>query len=204
MNRNYLFLTLIMLILAAGTLFFKKNNTARQVEPEKLLWDIIQPTRYVSTDKVAKWIIQKDPSIELVDVRNLNEFNAFSLPNAFNVPIDSVITSSGNQYFGIQGTKVVLFANDDILSDQAWVLLRRLGFKNTYVMKGGLNRWIETIIQPVEPSEGQPITAFEQYEFRKGAMMYFTGAKVTTDTVTKKKKVIVRKRKKQAVVSGGC
>ncbi|VAW28673.1 hypothetical protein MNBD_BACTEROID07-436, partial [hydrothermal vent metagenome] len=52
MNRNYLFLTLIILVLGAGTLFFHAQNKLKQVPPDKLLWDIIKPARYVSTDRV--------------------------------------------------------------------------------------------------------------------------------------------------------
>lgn len=204
MNRNYLFLTLIILVLAAGTLFFQKNNKPQQVSPDKLLWDVIQPGRYVSTDKVAKWIIEKNPSIELIDVRGVGEYNAFSLPNAINIPIDSLVTPLGSAYFGIPGIRVVLFANDDILSDQAWILLRRLGFMGNYVMRGGLNRWIETIIKPQEPSASDPETAFKEYEFRKGACLYFTGARLSASSKASKTKVVFKRKKKAVVASGGC
>jgi hypothetical protein len=70
-------------------------------------------------------------------------------------------------------------------------------------MIGGLNRWIETIIQPQEPSEDEPYTAFETYELRKGAQLYFTGAKAETQDVSKVKVNVVR-RKKSVVASGGC
>lgn len=203
MNRNYLILTLIMLILAAGTLFLKKSNKPEQVAPDKLLWDIIQPGRYVSTDQVAKMIIDKNPTLELVDVRDVNAFEKFSLTNAVNVPLDSLLSPDSQNYFGLPGMKVVFYSNDDIKADQAWVITRRMGYGDTYVMKGGLNRWIETIIQPKKPAEDEPYTAFEQYQFRKGAQMYFTGAKVENTSV-KKKKVVVRRKKKQTVASGGC
>ena len=41
-----------------------------------------------------------------------------------------------------------------------------------------INCWIETIIQPVEPPETAAETNFDLYSFRKGAQLYFTGAKV--------------------------
>ncbi len=203
MNRNYLFLTLIMLVLAAGTLFLKKTPEYKQIKPETLLWDIIQPTRYVSTDQVAKMIIDKDPSLELVDVRDVNSFEKFALANAVNVPLDSLLSPVSQDYFGLPGIKVVFYSNDDIAADQAWVITRRMGYGGTYVMKGGLNQWIETIIQPKEPREDEPYTAFEQYQFRKGVQMYFTGTKVE-NTIAKKKKVVVRRKKKQVAASGGC
>jgi len=203
MNRNYFFLTLLMLILAAGTLFLTREPEYDQIKPEKLLWDIIQPTRYVTTDQIARIIIDKDPTLELVDVRDADSYEHFSLTNAINIPFDSLLSPNYQDYFGIPGMKVVFYSNDDILADQAWVITKRMGINETYVMKGGLNCWIETIIQPEEPPEDAPYTAFEHYQFRKGAQMYFTGAKVESSTA-KKEKVVVKRRKKQAVVAGGC
>jgi rhodanese-related sulfurtransferase len=192
-----------MLALAFGTLFFNKSEELKQIEPQQLLREIVQPTRYVSTDQVAKMIIQNDPSLEMIDVRSSKEFNSFSLPNSINIPLDSLLTENSLLNFDIPGTKVVFVANDDIQSDQAWVLTKRLGFNSTYVMRGGLNYWIETIINPQQPSDDEPYTAFETYEFRKGAQLYFTEAKVETQEVSKMKVDIVR-RKKTVIAGGGC
>jgi rhodanese-related sulfurtransferase len=157
----------------------------------------------VTTDQVAKMIIQGDPSLEMIDVRGAGEFDKFSLPRSINIPLDSLLNSTSLQYFGIQGTKVVFISNDDIAADQAWVLTKRLGFKSTYVLKGGLNCWMGTIIAPQEPAEDAPSTAFETYAFRKGAQQYFTGAKTATVEVPKMK-VEVQRRKKSTAAAGGC
>lgn len=203
MNRNYIFLTILMLILAFGTFFLKKPNELKQIESQQLLREIIQPTRFITTDQVARMIIQKDPSLELIDVRNNNEFDKYSLPNSINVPHDSLLNSSNLLYFGIPGTKVVFVANDDIKSDQAWILIKRLGYESIYVLEGGINKWFETIIQPKEPSEDEASVAFETYSFRKGAQLYFTGAKME-NTESSKVKVQVKRREKTNVAAGGC
>lgn len=203
MNKNYIFLTILMVLLAVGTLFLKNDNQQEQIPPHELLMELIQPTRYVTTDQVARLIIQKDPSLELVDVRSAEEFNQFSLPNAVNVPLDSLLNPDSQDNFGIPGMNVVFISNDDIKADEAWVLTRRLGYQATYVMKGGLNRWIETIIQPKPPKDEAPHTEFETYDFRKGAQLFFTGAKVEKSS-TKRKKVVIRRKKKAVVASGGC
>jgi len=203
MKKNYIFLTAIMFLLAFGTLFFKEANKPEELEPQQLLWEIVRPGRYVTTDQVAKMIIQNNPSLEIIDVRNENEFNKYSLPNSINIPIDSLLTKNNLLYFGIPDIKVVFISNDDIQADQAWVLIKRLGFNNTFVMTGGLNRWMETIIEPPEPDPTEPATAFETYAFRQGAKMYFTGGK-TEISEPSKINVQVRKRKKTNVVAGGC
>ena len=117
------------------------------------------------------------------------------MPNSVNIPIDSLLSGSNPDYFGIPGTKVVFISNDDIKADQAWVLTKRLGFNSTYVMTGGLNQWIETIIQPQEPGEEEPVVAHEIYEFRKGAQQYFTGAKTEIEAPTKTKVEVTRRKK---------
>lgn len=205
MNRNYILLTALMIILAGGLLIVPERQQYHQISPDELLWEIIQPTRYVSTDKVAQLIIEGDPTLELVDVRQASDYEKFSLPNSINIPLDSLLQPAYQDYLGIEGMKVLFYSNDDIKADQAWVLAKRLGYNKIYVMKGGLNCWIKTIIQPQEPSANSPATEFALYDFRKGAQIYFTGAKTeTSDKSSKKKKVKIQRKKKKTAASGGC
>lgn len=203
MNRNYIFLTVLMLVLAAGTLFLTMNDEPDQIDPEELLQEIIQPTRYITTDQVAKMIIQGDPSLMLIDVRSEDEYESYTLPGALNIPLDSLLADGNLSYLGIPGTKVVFVSNDDIKADQMWVLTKRLGFNSIYVLKGGLNCWMQTIIDPERPSDDAPYAEFETYTFRKGAQMYFTGAG-TEDSDAGKVDVQVRRREKTNVAAGGC
>ena len=43
------------------------------------------------------------------------------------------------------------------------------------MLKGGLNGWIENILQPKEPSETASSEELELYQFRLAARNYFTG-----------------------------
>jgi len=192
-----------MIVLAAGTLFMTMDDEPNQIDPEELLQEIIQPTRYVTTDQVAKMIIQGDPSLMLIDVRSEGEYRDYSLPRAINIPLDSLLADGNLSYLGIPGTKVVFVSNDDIKADQMWVLTKRLGFSSIYVLKGGLNCWMQTIIDPERPSDDAPYAEFETYTFRKGAQMYFTGAG-TEDSDAGKVDVQVRRREKTNVAAGGC
>lgn len=203
MNRNYIFLTLIMLVLAVGTFFLKKPEEHVQIEPQDLLREITGTTRYISTDQVAKWIIQKDPSLLLIDVRMKEEFDEYSLPGSVNIPLDSMLTTESLPYYSIPGTRVVFVSNDDIQADQAWVLSRRMGYKSNYVMTGGLNRWMETIIQPEPPAETGSSEEYATYTFRKGAQLYFTGAGSEPQEAAKTE-ITVARREKTTVASGGC
>jgi rhodanese-related sulfurtransferase len=204
MNRNYIILALIFIILAGGILILPERENYQQIPPEELMREIIAPTRYVTTDQVSDMIIQRDPTLMLVDVRNEYDYFEYSLPGALNIPLDSLMAEDYRGYLGVEDMNVVFFSNDDIMADQAWVLSKRMGYQNLYVMKGGLNYWIKTIIQPERPDETASEEEFERYNSRRGASMYFTGADMATPDQTDKKPVVVQRKKKSTVAEGGC
>jgi len=201
MNRNYLFLALLIIIMAGGLLLLPERHNYQQIKPQDLMWEAVQPTRYVTVDQVAEMIIDSDPTLELVDIRCVKEFDKFALKNAVNIPFDSILSPNYQDYLGIEDMNVVFYGNDDIKADQTWVIARRMGYKNIYVMKGGLNSWINCIIKPEIPDETASLNDFDTYEFRKGASAYFTGVKVSTSS---KSNVKVVRRKKGSAVAGGC
>ena len=191
-----------MIGLAAGLLVLPEKENYVQIAPEDLMWEAVQPTKYFTVDQVATMIIDNDPTLELIDVRCVKDYDAFSIKNAINIPLDSLLSPNYEGYLGIEDMNVVFYANDNIKADQAWIIGRRMGFNSLYIMEGGLNSWIDCIINPQEPDASQPLTAFEQYEFRKGASIYFTGSQL--EMSDKKASVKVVRRKKGAAVAGGC
>ena len=193
-----------MLVLAGGLFFLPAKDNTKGFDPGKLMYEAVQNTRFVSTDDVARMIIEKDPTLQLVDVRSADEYMDYTLNNALNIPIDSLITESYQDYFDIEGINMVFFSNDDIKADQAWVLARRMGHKNLYVMKGGLNHWMNTIIKPPYPGETCSKEAFEIYNFRRGASIFFTGAALEQATDRSKADVKIIRKKKKSAIAGGC
>lgn len=191
-----------MLALASGLFFLPERENYVQIAPEDLMWEAVQPTKYFTVDQVATLIIDNDPTLELIDVRSVMEYDAFSLNNAINIPLDSLLKPDYIDYLGIEDMNVVFYANDNIMADQAWIIGRRMGYNNLYIMKGGLNSWIDLIINPKMPGEDEPLSAFEDYEFHKGASIYFTGSELQKSDTKKSVKVV--KRKKVSEVAGGC
>lgn len=204
MNRNYIILAVLFLILAGGLLFLPDRENYQQITPEDLMLDIVQTSRYVTTDQAAQLIIEADPTIMFADVRSEEDYNDYSLPNAVNIPLDSILSENYQDYLGIEDMYVVFYSNDDIRADQAWVIAKRMGYDNIYVMKGGLNCWMKTIIKPEPPPETASSEEIELYNIRKGASMYFTGAQVVAPEAGSKTSVTVKRKKKASVAEGGC
>lgn len=208
-TKSYRILAVVFIIVAAGLVLLPKLESHEGIDPENLLANAISPERFISTDELAEKIIGQDPSFLMIDVRDPESYSKYAIPGAINIPLDSLLTENNAGYIDQEEYDVIFYSNDDFHANQAWLLCNRLDYKNHKVLKGGMNNWYNTIINPQEPNENMPATAFEQYSFRKAASMYFgvaypgKVAKVEAKPVIAKKVVPVKKKKKMPV-EGGC
>ena len=220
LSFRYIILATILIVLAGSLVLLPKYEQQEGISPEELLSLAISPERYITTDELADRIINQDPSLLLMDVRDESDFKKYSLPNAFNIPLKNILNADSESYLNQDAFDVILFSNDNFHSDQAWLLCNRLNYKNLRVLKGGISNWFNTIINPKKPTENMASNAFELYTFRKAASIYFGVAypqKIIKKPVIKKyvtktptaptevqKKVIPKKKKKKMPIEGGC
>ncbi|MGV8945308.1 MAG: rhodanese-like domain-containing protein [Lutibacter sp.] len=211
LTYRYTILAIILVLLAGGLVLLPKYQKNEGIKPEELLSNTISPERYISTDQLAHKIISQDPSFILIDVRDEKSFSNYSLPNAINIPFQRLLEEDSDSYLNQNQFDVVLFSNDNFSADQAWILCNRLGYKNMRVLKGGLNQWFRTIINPLKPEQNRPIEEFELYTTRRAASMFFGvmyPEQVNVETAVIKtnapKKVITIEKKKKAPAEGGC
>ena len=105
---------------------------------EELLSEANTRTQYVAPETVADMIIKKDPSFQLIDVRSQDEFEKFSLPGAINIPVTDLLS---DQYTDILNQDVkmnIFYSNGTLTANEAWMVTRQLGYKNNFVLEGGL------------------------------------------------------------------
>ncbi|PHS53750.1 MAG: hypothetical protein COB01_03220 [Lutibacter sp.] len=207
---RYKILAGILIILAGGLVLLPKYEKHEGIKPEQLLSNVISPERYISTDILADKLINQDPSYLLIDVRDKESYHTYTLPNAINIPLAKLLDEDSERYLNQDEYDVVLFSNDNFYADQAWILCNRLDYQNLHVLKGGINQWFNTVINPPKPLENMPTEQFELYSFRKAASMYFGVAYPEQFKAVKKpkkkivKKIITVKKKKKAPAEGGC
>lgn len=209
MNKGFYYLAPVMLILALGLLILPGRKNLQELKPRQLLSEINDQTRFLTTDQVAKAIIDKDPFYVFIDVRKATEFQQFSLDRAINIPLAEILQPNNISELEKGNRRLVFFCNGDILSEQAWFLLRRKGMKNIFVMKGGLNLWFTTIINPIKPVSTASDADFRQYQTRLAASQFFTGAGAvtvgqTTSETNAKTKVKLQSAPKKKSAEGGC
>jgi len=206
MKKKHIIGIAVFLFLSAYIAFTNvKEYTMQETKPDKLFLDLIETTRYYSVEKVAELIISQDPSIQLIDVRPEEYYKKFSLNGAMNIPMKDFLKPENLLYLDQDVYKTILFSNGSSDADIAWMMATRMGYENVYVMQGGLNRWVEDILQPKDKSIIWDKVNDQLYQYRKGASIYFGGEAVGEDEAaerTKPKKQIIRRKKKE--VEGGC
>ena len=184
------------------------ENTTKQYKltAEELLDEIKSEMQFISTDEIADMLVNKDPSLQLIDVRNPDQFEKYSLPNAFNIPLANILADEWLDYLDQDVKLNVFYSNGTQDATQAWMITRQLGYENNYVLQGGLNYWAETIMNPQVPRATSPDDEFAKYDFRKGASFALGGGSVTTtqSTESKANKPTIKRKKKKKRAAGGC
>lgn len=207
MNKNYIFLTILSLVIGLGILFMPEAKNDKGINPVQLLNAIDDPSRFLSTDVITDRLVKKDPTILLIDVRPSDQFNTFSVPGSLNIPLDSILTISSEEILSNSDIDKVFYSNSDVYADQAWIISKRMGYKSIYVMQGGINKWFNTIVKTEKPADTEPVEVIALYQFRKGAYQYFFGSNTSslnTDQQNTPKKTVILQKKVAHSSGGGC
>ncbi len=198
-----LFIVPLGLILAA----VPANTThPYKLSPEDLLEYVNSGMQYFSPDEVADMIINKDPSLLLIDVRSEDAYEEFHLPGALNIPLSSLLDEQWKDYLHQDLRYNVFYSNGTVSANEAWMLTRQLGYENNYVLQGGLNYWVETIMNPKAPASTSPNEEIARYNFRKGAGQALGDGGMVENSSSQPApelpKIAPRPKKKRA--QGGC
>ena len=178
-----------------------------KLSADELLNEAKTRTQYVTPETVADMIVKKDPTLRLIDVRSQDEFEKFSLPGSINVPIADLLS---DQYTDILNQDVkmnVFYSNGSLTANEAWMVTRQLGFKNNYVLEGGLNYWFDVILNPKKPESTNSDEEFAKYDFRKSPGSALGGGGIVESSAASSppsEKLAVMPIAKKKKASGGC
>ena len=145
---------------------------------DELLQEAGAGVQFVSPDVVADMLVQKDPSLRLIDVRTPEEFDAYHMEGAINIPLSSLLSDEYTDILNQEAYMNVFYSNGSVYANQAWMITRQLGYENNFVLEGGLNYWFGNILSPEAPSQTNPNEEFAKYDFRKSAAAALGGGSI--------------------------
>jgi rhodanese-related sulfurtransferase len=174
---------------------------------EQLLSEANTRTQFIAPETVADMIIKKDPSFQLIDVRSQDDFEKFSLPGALNIPVTDLLSDKYTDLLNQDTRMNIFYSNGTITANEAWMITRQLGYKNNYVLEGGLNYWFEAILNPTKPASTSPDEEFAKYDFRLSAGKALGGGlavQTNQSQVSTSPKPALQPAAKKKKAAGGC
>lgn len=170
--------------------------------PDELMLSLSEPEAYMSVDRVARYIVIEDSTVQLIDLRDSLEFMELNIPGAMNIPLERFFKMKPETYLFNKDLKYIFYSNGDIKSSYALSLARGLGYSNCFAMEGGLNSWFETIMN--SSFSGEIISARENaiYEARFRARRFFTEINSLPDSL--RLEYAESRRQAEKELDGGC
>jgi 3-mercaptopyruvate sulfurtransferase SseA len=173
-----------------------------RLKSNELLSKSFSDSLYLSVDQVAQMLNKEDSTVQLIDLRNAGQFKECNIPGSINIPFDDLLNPRWEGTFNQRRVKKIFYGNGDQTACYAWTIATGLGYKNNFMMKGGLNEWFKTVM--LSQFTGDKISPLENaiFENRFNARKAFTQVNSLPDSL----KGIYFKAKeiKQLKLDGGC
>jgi rhodanese-related sulfurtransferase len=202
MNTREKFSVILLIFGFILALLPLSSNCSFTVKPHRVLAEALNNITCMNVDQVARLLVSEDSTILLIDLRSPEEFKSFNIPGSINVPYNELIDKGPSYFLGPANMKNIFYSNGDFDSNFAVVFADGLGYNNTYVMRGGLNEWFNTVMN--SNFKGDRISARENalFETRTKARKLFMGTNSLPDSL--KSKFLKGKHFNRKKLDGGC
>src|SRR5512145_3023547 len=92
-------LSIILIIMGAILAFIPSSGRySFHSTPEKVLAAALDADSYVTVDQVARLLVNEDSTYQLIDLRSPEEFNTASIPDAINIPYNTMFSAHLESY----------------------------------------------------------------------------------------------------------
>jgi rhodanese-related sulfurtransferase len=135
-----------ILALLAAVMGTSRSSSSGQIDVASLARQIEHEDDHVTAIELAQWIKDRKPGLRVLDIRPEPEFEAFHIPTAERIPLNELATMKPKR-----AETLVLYSEGGAHAAQGWVLLRSLGFRQVYFLRGGLLDWMDDVMSPVLP-----------------------------------------------------
>lgn len=139
------------------------------IDARELASIVAREVDHVSALDLADWIVQGRSDYRLIDLRDEKAYAEYHIPTSENVPVAQIADQTL-----LPTDKIVLYSDGGIHSAQAWFLLQARGIKNSYILRGGLDEWKDSVLFPSLAENPTPFQK-ERDERLKAMAAYFGG-----------------------------
>jgi rhodanese-related sulfurtransferase len=139
---------LLLIAAIAGGLMAAVARTPERINVAHLASMVEREEDHVTAMELAAWIRDRKPGLRIIDLRSADEFEEYHLPRAEPMSMEKLLATT----FTNRET-VVLLSGGGAHAAQAWVLLQARGHRQTFFLSGGVQEWLDDVMNPV-PGKG--------------------------------------------------
>ena len=197
----------VLLLIGIILAFSPVNQGTRSNEfAVEIAKQIISKEDHISAEELGHMIIDGDPDFIVIDVRSQEEYMSFHIEPSVNIPLETLLKPETLDEIDNEKL-IILYSNGGTHAAQGWVLLQQEGFKNSTVLLGGLNYWVDVYTNPEPPTGHYADHDMFNYQFLKSAGSNLMGNSQSIESTSKVKKPVnlkprTRKKKKKAADDG--
>ncbi|MGD9899369.1 MAG: rhodanese-like domain-containing protein [Calditrichaceae bacterium] len=174
-------LILLGLILAFSPV---DKMSRKPVTAEQLIKEITTKKDFVQPEDLAHWIIDKDPGFQVIDVRSKDDYTKYHIPGSVSIPLEKLVDAESRDYI-YANKMLILTSNGNTNASQTWIFMKQLGYKEVYILSGGMNYWVDVFSNPNPPEGAYTDDELFTYQFRKAAGPVMMGTAVATSSEVK-------------------
>jgi hypothetical protein len=195
--KLYYGLAVIALVIGISAFAFPERQSSLKIDSNNP--ELVAKSKFemMDSDELAFRLLDNDKSIQILDFRTKEEFKELSLPKSSNWMMDNVFGKDIHKKLATKQMKHVIIANDENEGKRLGFIASELGYKDIYVLKGGMMEFKNSILYFKRPETStRQMTA--TYDFREKA------SKKLPELIEANKKLLNTDEKKTKRVVGGC
>lgn len=154
--------------------------------------------REIPADKLANDIVNNYYSLNIIDVRTPEEYNAWHMPMAINIPLDQLLDRQNIPLFRQKLRTNIFYADGDTLVRMACLKAKFAGNSDNRILTESADEFRKMYYEPVAPLPGAVKSQITIYNFRVET------AKKMTDMENAMKKRSAPVKREAVTVRGGC
>jgi rhodanese-related sulfurtransferase len=151
----------------------------------------------MDADETAFRIMDQDPKLVLIDVRDEKSFAKYALPHAVNIQTKNMFGKEWADLLGDKSTVKVFYSSKEEYATKSAVIALEMGYGNIAILDGGLEGFVKTIIDFKKPEKTSSRQEIDTDRFRERASIIMPDLIVKSKSTVKTAKVIKK-------IKGGC
>ncbi len=189
-------------------LFLPEERKSRmsEVSAVALHEEVYGKDAYVSVQRVIHQVKNQHEKMVFIDTRSQQEYAHFTLPGAINITAREVLNRGWRNLFRKDHRIKVFFGNGNSEATKAYMIARRAGYDNVFIMEGGLNKMFHELFVDIRDDQISSTNLQERStaRFMRDARIFFLEGGIAPRETEERRMIQAPEQQEIIPVIGGC